>query len=89
MPYAGKAGRIWTVAKARAKFSEVIELARTKTPQMVTRNGRPTAVIVSAEEWARKTKREGTLAEFLADAPLRGARLDLRRAKEKPRFLGL
>jgi hypothetical protein len=36
-------------------------------------------VIVSAEEWARKTVRKGTLAEFLLALPPRGADLDLER----------
>jgi prevent-host-death family protein len=89
MTYSELPDKIWTVAEAKAKFSEVIELARSATPQMVTRNGQPAVVIVSAEEWERKTKRKGTLAEFLSDSPLKGADIDLRRAKEKPRSLGL
>jgi hypothetical protein len=36
-------------------------------------------VIVSAEEWARKTVRKGTLAEFLLASPQRGADLELGR----------
>ena len=36
----------WTVAEAKAKFSQVIERARTG-PQTITRNGRPAAVVVS------------------------------------------
>ena len=46
-------------------------------PQTITRNGKPSAVIVSAEEWARKNVRKGTLAEFPLVSPLRGADLDL------------
>jgi prevent-host-death family protein len=89
MTYPESPDRVWTVAEAKAKFSEVIELARLETPQMVTRNGHPAVVIVSAEEWARKTKRQGTLADFLSDSPLKGAELDLRRPQEKLRPLGL
>jgi len=89
MTYRQPAEKIWTVAEAKAKFSEVIELARMTAPQMVTRNGRPAIVVVSAEEWARKTKRRGSLADFLADSPMKGVDLDLRRPKEKPRSLGL
>jgi prevent-host-death family protein len=89
MTYPEPRDKIWTVAEAKAKFSEVIELARSATPQTVTRNGRPAVVIVSAEEWERKTKRKGTLAEFLSDSPLKGVDIDLRRSKEKPRSLGL
>jgi prevent-host-death family protein len=47
----------WTVAEAKAKFSEVIAKAESDGPQTITRNGRTTAVIVAAEEWERKTRR--------------------------------
>ena len=40
----------WTVAEAKAKFSEVIERAQSQGPQTITRNGRKTAVVVAAEE---------------------------------------
>jgi prevent-host-death family protein len=64
----------WTVTGAKARFSEVIERAQS-APQTITRNGKPIVVVVSAEEWPRKTARKGTLAEFLLNSPLRGADL--------------
>ena len=73
----------WTVADAKARLSEVIERAQTD-PQIITRHGKPSVVIVSAEEWARKTARKGTLAEFLLASPLRGADLDLERVRDQP-----
>ena len=45
----------WSVADAKARFSELIELARREGPQTITKNGRSTAVLVSVEEWERKT----------------------------------
>lgn len=77
------------MAEAKAKFSEVIDRARSLGPQVVTRNGRPAAVVVSAEEWARKTKRAGDLAEFFAASPLRGADLAVERVKDGPRAADL
>jgi hypothetical protein len=41
-------------------------------------------VIISAEEWARKTARKGTLAEFLLGSPLHGADLELERQLDAP-----
>ena len=79
----------WTVAEAKAKFSEVIDRAETKGPQTVTRHGRTAAVIVAAEEWERKTRRTGNLAEFLAASPLRGSGLKIRRRKDRPRKIDL
>jgi len=73
---------IWTVAEAKAKFSEVLDRAQSDGPQTITRNGKTTAVIVSAEEWARRAKREGTLADFFANSPLRESGLEIERLKE-------
>ncbi|MCD2174327.1 type II toxin-antitoxin system Phd/YefM family antitoxin [Rhizobium sp. C4] len=78
----------WTVASAKAKLSEVIERAQTE-PQTITRNGKPSVVVVSAEEWQRKTARKGTLAEFLMASPLRGRDLDMDRLPDPPRDLDL
>jgi prevent-host-death family protein len=78
----------WTVAGAKAKLSEVIERAQSM-PQTITRNGKPSVVVVSAEEWQRKTARKGSLATFLMDSPLRGAELDLERQRDEPRDLPL
>ncbi len=79
----------WTVAEAKAKFSEIIEKAMSEGPQTITRKGRTAAVVVGAEEWQRKTKRVGNLAEFFAASPLRGSGLKVRRLKERPRKTNL
>ncbi len=79
----------WTVAEAKAKFSEMINKAMSEGPQTVTRNGSTAVVIVSAEEWQRKTKRVGTLADFFAASPLRGSGLKLRRPKGRVRKIDL
>jgi prevent-host-death family protein len=79
----------WTVAEAKAKFSEVIERAQSDGPQTITRNGHRAAVVVGAEEWERKTKRRGNLAEFFASSPLRGAGLKIKRVPGRLRKAGL
>jgi prevent-host-death family protein len=71
--------RAWTVAEAKAKFSEVIENAKSHGPQTITRSGRTAVVVVAAEEWERKTKRKGNLAEFFAASPLRGSGIKIER----------
>jgi prevent-host-death family protein len=75
----------WTVAEAKAKFSKVIDQAESQGPQTITRNGRSTVVLVSFEEWERKSKRTGNLAEFFAASPLRGSDLALKRFPERAR----
>jgi prevent-host-death family protein len=78
----------WTVAQAKAKFSEVIDRAMSEGPQTVTRKGRTAVVVVGAEEWNRKTKRVGTLADFFASSPLRQGGLKLPR-RTRPRKVDL
>jgi prevent-host-death family protein len=79
----------WAVAEAKARFSEVIDRALAEGPQTITRNGQKAVVVVSAEEWQRKTKRKGNLAEFFAASPLRGSDLKIRRSKDEPREIEL
>jgi prevent-host-death family protein len=74
------ATREWTVAGAKAKFSEVIDRAQAEGPQTITRKGHKAAVVVGADEWERKTKRRGNLAQFFASSPLRKSGLNVKRA---------
>jgi hypothetical protein len=46
-------------------------------------------VIVAAEEWERKTRRKGNLAEFFAASPLRRSGLKLHRVSGRPRKVDL
>lgn len=78
----------WTVAGAKAKLSEVIKRAQ-EEPQTITRNGEPSVVVVSAEEWARKSSRKGSLAEFLMASPLHGADIEIERSPDAPRDIEL
>jgi prevent-host-death family protein len=80
---------LWTIAEAKARFSELVESARSGSPQTITRNGRKAVVVVSVEEWERKTRRSGNLAEFFAESPLRGAELRIERLKDRPRKVEL
>ena len=79
----------WTIAEAKAKFSELVETARAVGPQTITRNGREAAVVVSVEEWERKTRRSGNLAEFFAASPLAGSDLTIERVGTGSRDLDL
>jgi prevent-host-death family protein len=71
----------WTVAQAKARFSEVIEKARHQGPQAITRNGKSAVVIVDAALWerTRKRPRKSNFADFLLTSPLRDSGLDVTR----------
>jgi prevent-host-death family protein len=80
---------LWTVAEAKAKLSRLIEHAQTRGPQTITRNGRRAAVVVDAQEWERRTRRAGTLADFFRASPLRGSGLKALRSRDRLRPAGL
>ena len=43
----------WQLQEAKAKLSEVIEVAAKNGPQTITQRGVETAVVLSIEEWRR------------------------------------
>ncbi len=45
--------REWQVQEAKAKFSELLETSRDEGPQVVTKRGVASAVLVSIGEWER------------------------------------
>lgn len=81
--------RAWTVAEAKAKLSEVIDKAKSEGPQTITRSGRTAVIVVAAEEWERKTKRKGNLAEFFAASPLRDSGIRFERIGGRVRKVDL
>ena len=88
-PFSSSDFGLWTVAEAKAKFSQVIDRARTEGPQTITRNRKTAVVVVSSEEWEKKSKRIGNLAEFFAASPLRASGLKFKRIKDRPRRVDL
>ena len=83
----------WPLAEAKAKFSEVVELAVNDSPQEITRNGKPVAVLVSRDEWLRSKRKvehnHRSMAEFFRNSPLRDSGIDLRRSKSSARKVDL
>lgn len=57
---------IWQLQDAKARFSELIETSLREGPQVVTRRGVETAVVLPIEEWRRlKAAARPTLKEVL------------------------
>lgn len=66
--------RVWPVQDAKARFSEMLEAAVKEGPQIVTKRGVETAVLVPIEEWRADRSKAGekrpTLKDlFLAEEP--------------------
>lgn len=80
----------WQLQSAKAKFSELFELARTVGPQRVTRRGKDSVMVISAEEYERLCHRPtSTLYELIASSPLKGLDLDLERSQDVGRDVEL
>lgn len=45
--------KVWPVQDAKARFSELLDACVTDGPQMVTKRGYETAVLVPVAEWKR------------------------------------
>jgi antitoxin Phd len=82
----------WQFQTAKARFGEVVHLARTIGPQRITRQGREGVVIVAEEEYERLTARAHrpkSLVQFLRESPLAGIDLDLERDRTPCRKTGV
>ena len=74
---------IWQIQVAKNKLSEVIARALKQGPQLITRHGEKTVVVVSYAEYEKLRKSQGKLSEFFKASPLAG--VDPKRDKSLPR----
>jgi prevent-host-death family protein len=82
-------GSKWKLQDAKNRFSEVVNEAARSGPQIVTRRGEETAVVLSMEDYLRLVDPEVDLLEFFRTSPLCGVELDLDRSKEPSREIEL
>jgi antitoxin Phd len=78
---------IWQLQEAKSKFSQVVEEALAQGPQIVTKRGKKTVVVMPFEAYERLTHPGGSLAQFLLSSPLAGIELGLKRDKSLPRSI--
>ncbi len=74
---------VWQLQDAKNKLSEVINRALTQGPQLITKHGEKTVVVVSYTEYEKLLKSQDKLSEFFRASPLAG--IDLARDKSLPR----
>lgn len=60
---------IWQIQEAKTHFSEVIEEANSKGPQVITRHGSERAVILSVADYRALTAHKPDLREYLLGGP--------------------
>jgi antitoxin Phd len=73
--------RLWRLQDAKARFSEVVRLARQAGPQRVTVRGRDAVVVVASEEYDRLRHPETGAALVRAMADPRVRDLEIEHAK--------
>jgi antitoxin Phd len=71
--------RNWQLQEAKNKFSEVVDEALKVGPQVITRRGVETAVVLSYADYRKMLLGRKSLSEFFQESPLAGLDLDLRR----------
>ena len=71
--------RVWQLQEAKNKFSEVVDEALRRGPQVITKRGVETVVVVSYAEYRERELARQSLSEFFRMSPLVGADLDLSR----------
>lgn len=76
---------VWQLQDAKNKLSEVVERALRDGPQLITRRGEKTVIVMSYEEYMQMKKSQSKLSEFFRASPLTKVDLDLRRDKSLPR----
>ncbi|HZW24018.1 MAG TPA: type II toxin-antitoxin system Phd/YefM family antitoxin [Gallionella sp.] len=79
----------WQLQEAKGNFSQLVKRAAGGDAQVVTVHGRPTAVVVSAEEYARLTRRKSKLSTALLRPDLAIDDLDISRSRDTGRDVEL
>lgn len=77
--------RMWQIQEAKNKFSEVVEEAIKHGPQIITKRGVETAIVLSYAEYRKVMLNQKNLSDFFRESPLAKVDLDLRRDKSSLR----
>jgi prevent-host-death family protein len=80
---------MWKLQDAKAKFSQLVEDALKIGPQYVTRRGKKTVVVLSAEKYEKLISKKPSFKNFLLSCPKIGDDFDLTRQKDIPRSMDL
>jgi prevent-host-death family protein len=82
----------WQLQAAKARFSELFRLVRSKGPQWVTRQGKEAVVVLPAEQFERLLKHNAgpqSLVDFFAESPLFGSDVKFKREADFGRDIAL
>ena len=70
---------VWQLQEAKNKLSELIEKALSHGPQVITRRGIETVIVLSYTEYRKMLLNQKPLSTFFQESPLAEEPLDLTR----------
>ena len=73
--------RVWQIQEAKNKLSEVLDEAIRHGPQIITKRGVETVIVLSYAEYRKVMLNKKKLSDFFRESPLAEVDLDLRRDK--------
>ena len=79
----------WQIQHAKNRLSEVVDRASDEGPQVITRRGVETAIVLSIRDYRRLSKPKQSLVDFLRTSPLAEVQLDLERDPDPGRDVEL
>lgn len=73
--------RVWQIQEAKNKFSEVVNEAIKHGPQIITKRGVETVIVLSYTQYRKVMLNQKKLSDFFRESPLAKVDLDLMRDK--------
>ena len=62
-------GNVWQLQEAKNKFSNLVDKARHDGPQVVTKHGKESVVIIAVEDYQKLNKPASDLISFFKNPP--------------------
>jgi len=79
----------WQLQDAKARFSELIKSVHDEGPQQVTVRGKPSAVVISVEEYEAMKRQRPSFVDLMRSSPLVGENLTVDRSDSLTRDITL
>lgn len=79
----------WQLQEAKNRFSEVVRNATEVGPQTITKHGKDSVVVLSADDYRKLNQPKTSLVEFFKKSPLSKVEINLERDKSPSRQIDL
>jgi antitoxin Phd len=82
-------GNVWQLQEAKNKFSSLVDKAQREGPQIVTKHGKESVVVLSVRDYQQMRKPKTSLVKFFKNSPLVGISIKIQRDKSFSRDIDL